>query len=103
MVMFSSSDIAAGFERIPNRSQCSTADRCEGAIPGGSRDRDQWTPDQPVVPTQDARITLGCYEVGVAGVVWVNDRFTDRVIGFDRRECAVLNGPFQFRPNPLAN
>ena len=27
------------------------------------------------------------------GVVWVNDRFTDRVIGFDRRECAVLNGP----------
>jgi len=27
------------------------------------------------------------------GVVWVNDRFTDRVIGFDRRKCAVLSGP----------
>ena len=27
------------------------------------------------------------------GVVWVNDRFTDRVISFDRRQCTVLNGP----------
>ena len=112
-------------------------------INGDGRITKPWTePDQPIVATQDHRITFGCYEVGVApdgslwctgsgtrivrielgsdppatckaevydvpeggrdargngidsqGVVWVNDRFTDRVIGFDRRECSVLNGP----------
>ena len=118
---------------------------CPGVldINGDGRITKPWTePDQPIVPTQDHRITFGCYEAGVGpdgslwctgsgtqivrlelgsdppatckaevydvpeggrdargngidseGVVWVNDRFTDRVISFDRRQCTVLNGP----------
>ena len=42
-------------------------------INGDGRITKPWTePDQPIVATQDARITFGCYEVGVApdGGLW---------------------------------